>query len=263
MDLKGFSTRLPGYEEEARFYDYHWDGMLDDRLYLRLAGRAKRVLDCMCGTGRLTFPFARGGAFVHGIDNSKPMIAIAREKLRKEPPSIRRRITFAVCDVRSFPVREAYDFAVIGCNSFPLILSARGRESALRCIHRALVPGGKLVVQVDAPSSYDLRHAVGPSVSRVRFVPRDNICYIRSNVEVPLGPHVVQTISHHVILGRTFEIREEARTATRTAIITGAEVRHLLTRVGFTVDTVLGDFDGKLLEPSDSQMITVATKADV
>jgi len=69
------------YELEAEFYDKIYDYKEDIPLYLEYSKNVKgSVLECGCGTGRILLPLAREGIKVVGIDTSKKMLAVAREK---------------------------------------------------------------------------------------------------------------------------------------------------------------------------------------
>ena len=77
----------------ARFYDWNYQGFLDDLpCYITLARRyGPRLLELACGTGRLTIPLAREGFAVTGLDLSPEMLRIAERKLEREPPEVRER----------------------------------------------------------------------------------------------------------------------------------------------------------------------------
>src|SRR5688572_17317885 len=87
-----------GWDDYAPFYD--WEnaqtlGKRDVPFWRRLANRTladvaadrRRVLELGCGTGRVTFPIARDGVAIVGIDRSAEMLQRAigrRRRLRKK-----------------------------------------------------------------------------------------------------------------------------------------------------------------------------------
>src|SRR5262245_58975370 len=82
-----------GWDDYAPFYD--WEnartlGRRDVPFWQRLARQnlgalppaERRVLELGCGTGRMTFPLARAGASVVGIDRSAEMLGRAEKRRR-------------------------------------------------------------------------------------------------------------------------------------------------------------------------------------
>ena len=67
------------------------------------------MLELGCGTGRLTIPVARAGAEVVGIDRSEPMLARARQRLRRA----RARALLLRGDIRHLPFRRRTRFAMV------------------------------------------------------------------------------------------------------------------------------------------------------
>src|SRR5512144_2784079 len=95
-----------GWDDYAPFYD--WEnartlGRRDVPFWQRVAARAKgQVLELGCGTGRISFPLARTGAQIVGIDRSGPMLsrAVARASRTLARPS------FVRGDIRSLPFAD-------------------------------------------------------------------------------------------------------------------------------------------------------------
>jgi len=88
----------------TRFYDWSYSERKEDiPFYVRLARECgSPVLEVACGTARVLIPLAREGFEVVGIDFSEHMLAIAREKLEKESPEVRRRVSLVQADMREF-----------------------------------------------------------------------------------------------------------------------------------------------------------------
>ncbi|MBD3730269.1 MAG: class I SAM-dependent methyltransferase [Sphingomonadales bacterium] len=70
------------WAEEWRRTDRSFSGLTDRLLGVASAGRVHRVLDVGCGAGELSLAMGRGhaGAEVVGIDISKPLLDVARER---------------------------------------------------------------------------------------------------------------------------------------------------------------------------------------
>jgi trans-aconitate methyltransferase len=96
----------------------------------------ERILDLGCGSGQLTAKIAEVGAIVRGIDQSPDMIAQARANY----PAIE----FSVGDATSFelpaPVDAVFSNAVLHW--------VKDAPAAIDCVHRALKPGGRFVMEM-------------------------------------------------------------------------------------------------------------------
>jgi demethylmenaquinone methyltransferase/2-methoxy-6-polyprenyl-1,4-benzoquinol methylase len=111
---------------------------------LRAAGEVegRTIVDLCCGTGDVSFLFARHGARVVGIDFTLEMVALAeRKRLRGRPGA--GNLLFAHGDATAVPLRGACaDVATIAFG----IRNVHDRAGSLRDVARVLVPGGKLLV---------------------------------------------------------------------------------------------------------------------
>jgi trans-aconitate methyltransferase len=103
----------------------------------------EKVLDLGCGTGELTAQLAANGAQVMGLDGSASMIASARQHF----PDIR----FVVADATSFTLPEKFD-AIFSNATLHWI---RQKEKVLDRIHRHLLPGGRLVLEMGGKGNVD------------------------------------------------------------------------------------------------------------
>ncbi|MFQ6087254.1 MAG: class I SAM-dependent methyltransferase [Candidatus Bathyarchaeia archaeon] len=80
------------------------------------------MLECGCGTGRVTISLARIGVNIVGIDTSEKMLAIARKKLGREHPEVQQRIKFLKADMRNFQLEERFALSIIPFSTFCICL---------------------------------------------------------------------------------------------------------------------------------------------
>jgi demethylmenaquinone methyltransferase/2-methoxy-6-polyprenyl-1,4-benzoquinol methylase len=116
-----------------------------------------RVLDLATGTGDIAFACARGGAKVVGLDITRRMIELAREKrgAAADRPVARGSLHFLVGDMLALPFPPA---------SFDLVTTGYGLRNvpnltaALDEIQRVLTPGGQLLsLDFNRPSNRIVR----------------------------------------------------------------------------------------------------------
>ena len=101
----GTTEGWQGWDEYAPFYD--WENARtvarrDVAFWQRLAAAQDGpVLELGCGTGRIALPVVEGGARLVGIDRSAPMLARARQRLRRA--RLDRRALLVRGDIRELP----------------------------------------------------------------------------------------------------------------------------------------------------------------
>ena len=127
----------------ARIYDL-FDGPRDDlALYLGIAAEvgARSVLDLGCGTGSFATLLAGSGITAFGADPALASLEIARAKDS--------RVRWIHGDATSLPPLQV-DLATMTGNVAQVFLGDDW-ETALRCVHNALRPGGHLAFETRRP----------------------------------------------------------------------------------------------------------------
>jgi len=127
--------------------DYHqhssqqqkWARDILDRL--ALAGH-EQILDIGCGDGKITAEVARyvPNGFVVGLDSSAEMIEFARQSF---PADTLPRLRFEQGDAQQLEFVEQFDWVI----SFACLHWILDHRPVLAGIHRALRPGGRLLLQ--------------------------------------------------------------------------------------------------------------------
>jgi trans-aconitate methyltransferase len=116
--------------------------------------KGERILDLGCGTGQLASSIAESGALVMGMDHSGEMIRKARSAYPHIP--------FEVMDARNFSCGEPFD-AIFSNAALHWI---NEQEPVIACMHRALRPGGRLVLEMGGKGNVQaIVEAVGQAVS--------------------------------------------------------------------------------------------------
>jgi SAM-dependent methyltransferase len=236
--------RLGGYDTEAEFYDLCWSFLVEDiRFYRRRIGKPGRLLDLMCGTGRVGLALAQAGWQVDGVDQSAEMLRVGQSKLDRLSVGARSRMRFHHDNLLRFNLPRGFDAAVIPVDSFPLILSRRGRVAALRNVRNHLKVGGKLLVHVDTPASYETARGGVPSIGVFR-VGKGGKLYIRCLSESFIGRGIVRGITVHLLVGQTGRVERRATSETRTRVLAIPEVVRELKDAGFDRILLWGDYRG-------------------
>lgn len=140
------------YDQIAPIYDLiHGDLKADLEFHIRQAAETQDpILELGCGTGRLLLPLARTGHKVTGIDNSSAMLEITRGKLEKESDHVRDRLSLVEGDISFFNLEQQYGLTILPYNTL-YHLDGAGRRNCFICVHRHLIPGGRLLIDIDNP----------------------------------------------------------------------------------------------------------------
>ena len=268
------SDGAKGWDEYARYYD--WEnartiGKRDVAFWRRqVTASAGPVIELGCGTGRVllkTSGFVSRGklrkrnprSFLIGIDLSSPMLAIARQRLKKLPKATRPGLVRA--DIRALPIATGSVALVMAPYG---ILQSLVRDKDLRRAldeaARVLKPGGRFVVDLvpDLPRWL-------PYESRVRMRGRNG-----NGTSVTLVESVRQdrrrglTIFDETFIERPAG-RSRAPSSTRQFSLTFrtlpvAETRRRLSSAGFNIEAVHGGYRGEAWSPRSETWVISARK---
>ncbi len=256
---------MSDYDLFARFYDLeHSEFNRDVALYRNFAFRCNGpILEIGCGTGRVALALAEAGLSVVGVDNSEAMLALARKH------AARRRLTDKIrllrADVRALgktmPNEEQFALVIWPLNGFAHMLTPQDQLTALRNIHRVLLPGGLLIV--DLPNPYVSLTPASDGLMLVRrllHTPEGNLL-ILSCTDTDLAAQL-QRIT--LLYDRVDETGAVHRTtiAMTLRIVYRCEMELLLQMGGFALDAVYGDYELGNYDTDSETMLFVAYKPD-
>jgi SAM-dependent methyltransferase len=246
------------YDALARYYDADHAAFDDDvQLYRELGRRGGgRVLEAMCGSGRLIAPLARAGLRVTGVDSSAAMLELARDRLGAA--GLMGKVTLCRGDVREALPGGPFDLAIVALNSFMHLTTVADQLAALESLRAALVPGGLLALDMFNPSTRGLAELDGSMVLDRSFTLADGT---RVQKFVVQRADMARQVNHVTFIYD--ELDREGRVLRTTRAfpmrwLYRFELEHLLARTGFEVDAVYGSYDLDEYEADSELMLTVA-----
>jgi len=154
---------MPTYEpfdwyETPLYYDIIFDADTDREVDFLIAAqerygltRGRRALEPACGSGRLVAALARRGYNVSGFDLSPGMLRFARQRLSNQ--NLRGSVRKA--RMEAFTYRPQFDLAHCLVSTFKYLPTEKDARNHLRCIAKALKPGGIYVLGLHL-SEYDI-----------------------------------------------------------------------------------------------------------
>jgi SAM-dependent methyltransferase len=109
------------------------------------------VLELACGTGRVSWPIARAGVEIVGLDIGSGMLRAAEAKRGREPYEVNARVRFVRGDMTAFSLGETFALAIVPFRALQALLTPEAQRSSLTCIRRHLRPDGRLIIDVFDP----------------------------------------------------------------------------------------------------------------
>ena len=182
------------------------------------------------------------------------MLEAARLKAGDTP------VTLVHGDMRDFSLGRRFALVIIPFRGFLSLLTVEDQVSALDCIRRNLLPGGRLVFNVFQPDlsmlvqpgdgAYHLRDVVDPESGRRLVIWHQSSCDNYNQV-VHARLIVDELDESGVAIGRfyrDFRLRYAHRW----------ELHHLLTTSGYEVVDLYGDFDRTPFDEDSDEMVWTA-----
>ncbi len=246
----------------ARFYDWVFPGSEEEvPFYLTLARKhGAPLLELACGTGRLTIPLAREGFAITGLDLSEEMLAIAREKLRREAPEVRARVRLLEGNMTDFDLSERFGLAFIPVASLFHVHRKEERRSCLSTIRRHLLPGGALVVDL-IPAERMAHQVFGETITH-----QTGLNPVTGKLTKEVGKLSVSEAEQRVTAEHIYIEIEADGSESRYVFVedytwaTEAEMRGLLEEAGFGEVRVFGGYAFQPYDETSERMIFVASK---
>jgi SAM-dependent methyltransferase len=204
------------------------------------------VLEVGCGTGRVLIPTAAAGIEIVGLDLSPGMLDICRKRLREEPEAVRSKVRLVQADMRNFHAGQKFSLTTIPFRPFQHLITVEDQLSCLASIHRHLVDGGELILDLFNPWLEALvRDNVGQEFGEEpEFTSPDGRRVIRRH-KIVSRDHANQTQKIEGVYDITHPDgrRERVVHAFSMRHLYRFEAEHLLERSGFKVQAVYSDYD--------------------
>jgi len=283
-----------GWDDYAPFYD--WEnartlGRRDVPFWRHLALQAGGpVLELGCGTGRISIPLGRAGVSIVGVDRSEPMLARARQRIRRA--GLRGRVHLVRGDIRHLPFLTApprpslprgtdaaglprrsssgrsvptseggFSLVVAPYGVLQSLLRERDLAATLEAVAGVLQPGATfgLGLVADLPSWKEYKKRV--SLSGWRGA--------RGGAHVTLVETVQQDRSRHLttfdqqFIERRGSRRRIHRFALTFRTLSVPQMTNRLRKAGFEITALLGDYRGGPWDPrADVWMILARRPLD-
>ncbi len=209
---------------------------------------AKTVIDLGCGTGLLTCELAKWGYKMIGVEPSGIMLEIARRKPYAD------RVEWIEGGYEKFEGLKA-DLVLMTSHVAQFFLNDKEWQAMLEASYRALNSGGHIVFDSRTPifppyqawpTEKNPRRVQDPVVGPVDWY------YKLLGID---GNRVRYELHYHYI-----NSGEKVVSTDELIFRSEDEIRTSLSKAGFEVKEIYGDWDGSVASPASEEMIFVASK---
>jgi ubiquinone/menaquinone biosynthesis C-methylase UbiE len=251
-----------GWDEYAPFYD--WEnartlGRRDVPFWRNLAVQAGGpVLELGCGTGRISIPIGRAGVPLVGVDRSAPMLARARQRIRRS--RLRSTVRLVRGDIRHLPFLDR-PFALVMAPYGVLqsLLRERDLAATLRAVHGVLEPGGTFGLELvaDLPSWQEYQQRVSLKGWR-RGASRSHVTLVETVRQDRAKGLTIFDQAFTERRGRRSRVHRFALTFRTLSV---PQMARRLGKAGFEVTALLGDYRGGPWDPRAEVWVILARRA--
>ncbi len=226
----------------------------DTEFYLRLAAelRAASIVDVGCGTGLLACELAERGHRVIGVDPSSAMLDVARHRPGSE------RVRWVEGDARRLGEvgdEAGADLAIMTGHVAQVIRDDEGWSATLAAIREALRPGGRVAFESRNPLVRPWT-SWNPQASR-REVENAAVGRVETWVQgTEVDGDLVRFELHYLFAESGEELVSPGELRFRTRV----ELSRSLSDAGFSVEDIIGDWDGSPADATSPELIFVAAR---
>jgi SAM-dependent methyltransferase len=249
---------LAHYEDPA-YYTATYARRVDDvAFYVQLGRRARgSVLEYGVGNGRIALPLARHGVSVVGVDHSRAMLGDLRERLQREPASVRARVRAVRGDMRRMRLGQRFSLVIAPFNAVLHLYTRPDVERFLARVREHLAPRGRFVADLSTPPLEDLARPSTQPYHAPRFRHPTAGVLVRNREWFDYDP--VRQVLFVTMDFEPVAAREPRSQAWSTPLahrqFFPQEWEALLHYNGFAVERVEGDFHGGPLTKTSDVMV--------
>jgi ubiquinone/menaquinone biosynthesis C-methylase UbiE len=248
-----------GWDDYAPFYDWENAQTVQRRdvsfWRQRALASPGAVLELGSGTGRVTFPLARAGVTMVGIDRSGEMLTRAARRRRRRRTGAP--IHLVRGDIRHLPFPErTFPLVIAPYGILQSLLRERDLTATLESVHGVLTRGGtfglELVADLPSWKEYSKRLSLrgrrpnGTRIALIESVRQDR-------------PRRLTIFEQEFVERRGREVQRR-RFSLSFRTLTVRQMSRRLDKAGFSITALLGDYRGGPWDPRAEAWIILATR---
>jgi SAM-dependent methyltransferase len=245
------------YEKIAHLYDSYLQFENDLSFFLEECQKTNgSVLKLTCGTGRISIPLLEAGVSLTCVDASPAMLEIFRQKIagKSLDPAI------VLADMADLQLDSKFDLVLLPFQSFHELHTAAERERTLAGIYDCLNPDGRFICTLHNPKTR--LEAIARGTTEYGLFPRlDGSGSVRLSValEYAADTGIVSGFQTIYELDSGDRLIAEHGVSIRFSLIELESFQALLKSIGFSIETIYGNYDRSPLIPQSSPYAIVCS----
>ncbi len=247
------------YAVLSQFYDLEYsvfDADLD--MYRQFAERARGpILELGCGTGRVLEAFDDIAYPIVGIDTSSAMLDIARERSTDNITLAKR--DMRACDADPQLPHRPYNFVLSAINTFLHLPDVRSQIETLESVRRVTASGGIMLLDLFVPDPNYISKLDGQLTLEFqhRFENGDRLDKLVARTH-DLATQLIETTVYFDVTSRDGSVRRLIDSYS-TRYIHLYELEHLLSRTGWDLVSLFGNYDLEPFTSESDRILALAT----
>lgn len=244
-DIYDDINKVVDYSAFADFYESCFDKYMDQRPEL--------VLDLACGTGKMTEELDRRGYDMTGIDLSYEMLMIAKDRAYEIERN--EQILYLCQNMTSFELYGTVDACVCTLDGLNYLTFERELEDTFRCVHNYLIPDGLFIFDMSTKYKFENVYASNSYLYEGKADVGEYFCAWQNmyDRESEICEFALTTFIKNQ--NGTYRRADEVQ---YQRMYEAEYVSELLSKCGFEVLSLTGDFELSLLRAEDERMFFVA-----
>jgi len=243
------------HNKMAKYYDLYSTGVEGDvKFYLKECKKARgKVLEIACGTGRILIPAMKAGVDITGLDLSREMTDILKEKAKKV--GLKPKIVLA--NMRDFKLKDKFALIIVPYRSFLHMKTYKDQKKALKNFYYHLKPGGRLILNVFNPHLERIARGFYPKELR-REVKHQYRYWDEGKYD--LTNQIITAIQTVELLDNRNRAIKSTKAKLTIGYIFPLQFKAMLEIAGFKRSEIFDGFSGKKLKADAKEMVLVAYK---
>lgn len=228
----------------ADIYDYYTNVDFDIEFYKKLCEGHTKILELMCGTGRVSIPLINKGYPLTCVDYSEEMLGVFRSKIGKSEETNEPENVKIVCqDVCELDLEEQFDLIIIPSNSISEITNSNKRRQAFKKIYEHLTPNGIFFCSLYNPE-YRKQMADGSLRYLGKYKTADEKTLVVTYYNVYSGiNNMITGTQFYEIYDSNNRLTEKRLLDIRFSVITKEDICKTARDAGFSLKGAYGDYE--------------------